>query len=322
MGTKMLIRTAMATATGVIAAVLLSVSPASATYFTAMRQCDGTVTLDTYGVGAGLHVSLSAHGVSWTLDAGEEATVTLPPIDGDTVHLVSDYVYEDGTTWTTDYEVPISPPPAEDCTPPETTAPPPTEPPPTQPPTTPPPPPEAGNPSWAVEPFCRNDTPYLSVSALLPPELAGLPVTLHWVDSAGNERHTQQVPAGTSEVLWPGAVVDSLGKPVDWPGWVEENDVWIEADDGFAWARNASVFLTVNPTSPSFAATYPPATPTCSAGPVVNILRATETPEGAPTLPETGSGPAPLVVVGLGLLAAGGALVVVTRQRKLGSESS
>jgi LPXTG-motif cell wall-anchored protein len=295
---------------------LFSASPAGATYFSADRQCDGTVQVHTYGVGYGLHVTLTANGVTWELWAGDEATVSLPPVDGDSVVLTSDYEYEDGTTWTTDYTVPISPPPAEECAPPETT-PPPTTPPPTTPPPSeqPPPPPVEETATWAAEPFCRNDTPYLSVSALVPDSMAAEPITLHWVDAAGNERLTQRVPAGTSEVLWPGAAVDGNGNPTDWPGWIQENDVWLEADDGFAWARTASVYLSVNPTSPTFPATYPPATPTCSARPVVEILRASATPTAAPSLPETGTGVGPLVVLGVALLAAGGVLVIGSRQR-------
>jgi LPXTG-motif cell wall-anchored protein len=261
--------------------------------------------------------------VTWELSAGEEATVSLPPIDGDVVVLTSDYAYEDGTTWTTEYEVPISPPPAEECEPPETTAPPTTAPPTTPPPTQPPPTqpePTPAEPGWSVEPFCRNDTPYLSVTALLPPELAGQPVTLHWLDHTGAERHTQQVPAGTSEVLWPGAVLNSLGNPVDWPGWVEENDVWIEAEDGFGWARQASVYLSVNPNSPTFEATYPPATPTCSARPVVEILRASAVPTTAATLPETGVESATVALIGLGLFSAGATLVLWTRSRSTATD--
>jgi LPXTG-motif cell wall-anchored protein len=322
MGTKKLFRAVMATVVGVIGFVLFSASPAGATYFVADRQCDGTVEVQTYGVGAGLHVELSAHGVTWELWPGDEATVTLPPVDGDTVFLVSDYEYEDGTTWTTEYSVPISPPPGEQCAPPETPAPPTTPPPVQEPPVQEPPPPADVNPSWAVEPFCRNDTPYLSVTALLPADLAGQPITLHWVDSSGTERHTQAVAAGTTEVLWPGAVVDGNGNPTDWPGWVEESGVWLEADDGFAWARTASVFLSANPTSPTFPASYPPATPTCSARPVIEILRASATPTGAPTLPETGAGAGPLVVLGVVLLAAGGALVAATRQRPAATSRS
>jgi LPXTG-motif cell wall-anchored protein len=152
--------------------------------------------------------------------------------------------------------------------------------------------------------------------------MAGKPITLHWVDAAGNERLTQQVPAGTSEVLWPGAAVDGNGNPTDWPGWIQENDVWLEADDGFAWARTASVYLSVNPTSPTFPATYPPATPTCSARPVVEILRASATPTAAPSLPETGTGVGPLVVLGVALLAAGGVLVIGSRQRAAAASRS
>jgi LPXTG-motif cell wall-anchored protein len=320
MGTKKLFRAATATFAGVVGVMLYSASPASATYFSADRECDGTVNVHTYGVGAGLYVELTANGVTWELSAGEEATVELPPIDGDSVLLTSDYEYEDGTTWTTEYTVPISPPPAEECAPPETTAPPTTPAPTVPPPTEPTPRTET---SWAVEPFCRNDTPYLAISALLPPDLAGQPVTVHWLDRNGTERLTQQVPAGESEVLWPGALVNSLGNPVDWPGWVEENGVWVEAEDGFAWARQASVYLSVNPSSPVVRAEYPPATPTCSARPVVEILRASAVPPtAAPTLPETGVESGTVVLIGLGLVSTGAALVLWTRNRSAAADQA
>jgi hypothetical protein len=297
--------TIVATAAGAIALVLLSASPAGATHYAAHRDCDGNVTFESSAVGVNTHASYTALGVSWEAGPGESTTVTLPPVDGDTVTVTSTFTL-DGVSWTEQHEVAIGPP-AEDCTPP-TTAPPTTAPPTTvvQ--------PASQSATWAVDPFCRNDTPYLAVTALLPTELAGQPVTLHWVDSAGNERLSQRVPAGTSEVLWPGAELNTLGNPSDWPGWVLRGDEWFEADDGFLWARSASVFFTVNPTSPTFAATYPPATPTCNPNPPkIEILRSQETPPQ--TLPSTGGGAGPLAAAGIGLFAAGITLVVLTRKR-------
>jgi hypothetical protein len=322
MRTTRIIRSTLTIAGAALAAVLWSVSPAGATQFSAHRDCDGNVTFESAGVGEGTHGTFSALGVTWQLGPGESRSVPLGVVDGDSLTVVATYTLDDGTTWTEEHQVAIGPAP-ESCTPP-TTAPPTTAPPTTAPPTTAAPTtPAAQSPTWAVDPFCRNDTPYLATSALLTPDLAGLPVTLHWVDSAGNERHTQQVPAGTSEVLWPGAVVDGQGNPTDWPGWILQDGEWVEADDGFAWARSASVFFTVNPTSPTFAAEYPPAEPTCHAGPpAVKILRSSVTPPPAPapTLPETGGGPGPLPALGAGLLAAGGSLVVIGRQRRIDAE--
>ncbi len=317
MRTMKVVRTSLGAAAATIALVLFSVSPAGATQFAAHRDCDGNVTFESSGVGANTHASFTALGVSWELGAGESTTVALPPVDGDTVTVTSTYTL-DGVSWTEQHEVAIGPP-SEDCTPP-TTAPPTTAPPTTAPPTTAPPTTapqttvaEPASPTWAVDPFCRNDTPYLAVTALLTPELAGKPVTLHWVDSSGNERLTQQVPAATAEVLWPGAELNALGNPSDWPGWVLQGDEWVEADDGFAWARSAAVLFTVNPTSPTFAAAYPPANPTCNPNPPeIEILQSVVTPQ---TLPSTGAGATPLAVVGIGLVAAGGTLVVLARKR-------
>ena len=64
------------------------------------------------------------------------------------------------------------------------------------------------------------------------------------------------------QVLWPGA----SEVPEDWPGWVLQNGVWVEGDDGFLWAsEQVTVIFTINPTATAVV-NYPPASAIC-AGP-------------------------------------------------------
>jgi hypothetical protein len=119
------------------------------------------------------------------------------------------------------------------------------------------------------------------------------------------------------KVLWPGASVAADGvTPTGWPGWEQDaSGKWVQTSGNFAWTRDVtSATLEVNP-SLTVALAYPPATPNCDAAPPTTPTVST-TP--APTakaagLADTGSDlMAPLAVV-LGLLAAGGAALVVTR---------
>jgi len=170
-----------------------------------------------------------------------------------------------------------------------------------------------------LEPVCDNDVPYLSYSVAT----QGTPnttVTITWLNPGGQDVVYANLPL-TGRVLWPGAVVDAQGNPVDWPGWRKLSDgTWVEGDE-FDWVRpSVQVHFKVNPEA-TVTVAYPPATPTCSANPPTSQVLA-DNPSGSPTsavLAATGAGDTtPLVVAGLGLVLAGAvavALAFVSRRR-------
>jgi LPXTG-motif cell wall-anchored protein len=265
-----------------VAALAMWASPAAAVEPTVTRNCDGSVS-----------VTLTAVPTNLT------ATVHNVRIVGDQVLFELHYDWQDDPApeQIEQRALPLPPIPP-DCTPQ------------TVPPTTPPPtttPPTPGF-AFSIRSECRNDTPVVVYEASISGFAAGTPMVLHWVAN-GVERFTQTVALGSGEVLWPGAEVDAAGQPTDWPGWVQQsNGEWIEAPDGFEWARpEVQVFATVNPTSEAIGLTYPPATPRCQARP--------DDPGGS-TLPDTGANSqAPLVAGGTLLVALGTGLVIATRQR-------
>jgi LPXTG-motif cell wall-anchored protein len=165
--------------------------------------------------------------------------------------------------------------------------------------------------AFSVRQICINDAPYLQYSASIPGFAPGTPMVLHWLDQNGVEQFTQNVTLGDGQVVWPGAeVAEQGGEPVDWPGWVTlPNGEWIQADDGFVWARGSvGIFATVNPTSPTASASYPLPSPDCRVNPPnVTIIS---------TLPGTGSSNSvPAVLAGALLAIVGAAFVVATRSR-------
>ncbi len=281
-GARRAIRSLLAVAVGA-AALAAWASPAAAVEPTVTRNCDGTATVNLMSVPTNL--TASVHNVR---------------IVGDQVLFEIHYDWQDDSAPEQIEQRALALPPIPaDCTP-ETT------PPPTTTPTTPPP----GGFTFSVSPICINDAPFLSFSASIPGFAPGTPMVLHWLDENGVEQFTQNVTLGAGQVVWPGAEVAAQGgEPIDWPGWVTlPNGEWIQADDGFVWARGSvGIFATVNPTSPTASASYPLPSPDCR----------TDPPEtGGSTLPATGDdSQVPLVAVGMALLAAGAGLVIVTRQR-------
>jgi LPXTG-motif cell wall-anchored protein len=288
------IRRALGAAAVAGVALAAWVSPAAAVEPTVTRNCDGTVDVTLTQVPTNLRASV--HNVR---------------IVGEQVLFELHYDWQDDPApeQIEQRALPLPPIPL-DCGPettPPTTPPPPTTTPSTGPPPTTEPPTEGF--SFSIRSECRNDTPVVTYEASITGFPPGTPMVLHWVDASGVERFTQTVSLGSGEVLWPGAVVDASGDPTDWPGWVlQSNGEWIEAPDGFEWARpQVRVFATVNPTSEAITLTYPPATPTCSAEPPETSLT---------TLPSTGdSSRQPLVVGGALLVALGAALVVANRRQ-------
>ncbi|WP_343584537.1 gliding motility-associated C-terminal domain-containing protein [Flavobacterium sp.] len=126
--------------------------------------------------------------------------------------------------------------------------------------------------------ICVNDVPYIDY-VVTPVNFTPVNgVTIAWADSNNNVVTTMNNLPLSGRVLWPGAVVDDQGKGIDWPGWVFENNKWIEAADGFEKLRpTANVTLSVNP-SETITVNYPPADPYCTARPTFAIVANDDNP--------------------------------------------
>jgi len=182
-------------------------------------------------------------------------------------------------------------------------------------------PPEGPSSASAV---CIGDIPYFSFTVDFGPEFAGETVTITLINPEGDDFvYTRTLDANGrlsgNDILWPGA----NDNPPDWPGWIlDEDGNWVEADDGFLWARGTiTATFEVNPTQ-TISATYPPATPVCAnppSGDTPPPPPGEQTPPPTTTtatgLPVTGGQTAALLMVGGGLLAGGTALVVSSRRR-------
>lgn len=120
--------------------------------------------------------------------------------------------------------------------------------------------------------ICVNDVPYLDY-VVTPGNFTPVNgVTIAWADPANNVVTTMTDLPLSGRVLWPGAVVDQAGHGIDWPGWVFQNNKWIQAPDGFEGLRpKANVTLSVNP-SQTITVDYPPADPFCTARPTFAII--------------------------------------------------
>ncbi|AOC96140.1 hypothetical protein BB050_03050 [Flavobacterium anhuiense] len=134
--------------------------------------------------------------------------------------------------------------------------------------------------------ICVNDVPYLDY-AVTPQNFTPINgVTIAWADSNNNVVTTMTDLPLSGRVLWPGAVVDEQGKGIDWPGWIFENNRWIEAADGFEKLRpTANVTLSLNP-SQTITISYPPADPFCTARPTFAIVANDDNP--APIIGNSG----------------------------------
>jgi hypothetical protein len=165
----------------------------------------------------------------------------------------------------------------------------------------------------AIGAECISDIPYLSYEIDYPP---GQSATITFFNPAGPDVVYEDVPL-SGAVLWPGASED----PPDWPGWIREDGVWVEADDGFLWARGTvSVLFEVNP-STVVTVSYEHETGTCAdpnpdeVGGVV-IAPPTTPAEigGVEVLPFTGFPGGVLAAVAFSVLALGGLMVLSARR--------
>ncbi|WP_281633196.1 choice-of-anchor L domain-containing protein [Flavobacterium luteolum] len=126
--------------------------------------------------------------------------------------------------------------------------------------------------------ICVNDVPYVDY-VVTPVNFTPVNgVTIAWADSNNNVVTTMTNLPLSGRVLWPGAVVDGQGKGIDWPGWIFENNKWIEAADGFEKLRpTANLTVSVNP-SETITLSYPPADPFCTARPTFAIVATYDNP--------------------------------------------
>ncbi|MCK9795179.1 LPXTG cell wall anchor domain-containing protein [Isoptericola sp. 4D.3] len=183
------------------------------------------------------------------------------------------------------------------------------------------------------QPECDGDVPYLRY-AVTATGTENTTVTLTWINPSGEDVVQAGLPL-SGRVLWPGAVVDGSGAPLDWPGWRLVDGVWVQGDE-FDWVRPAvDVKLEVNPEL-TLTADYPPSSPDCATDPPGNpppgeepapgtTVPAAVPVDGAPPaaappasgfLPQTGAGVAGLVAAAAALVAAGGLAVTVARRRR------
>ncbi len=124
----------------------------------------------------------------------------------------------------------------------------------------------------SATPICVNDVPYIDyvVTALNFTPTNG--VSIVWSDSSNNAITTMNNQPLSGRILWPGAVVDGNGKGIDWPGWVFENNKWVQGADGFEKLRpTANLTFSLNP-SETITVNYPPSDPYCTARPTFAII--------------------------------------------------
>ena len=121
-------------------------------------------------------------------------------------------------------------------------------------------------------PICVNDVPYLDY-VVTPGNFTPVNgVTITWAGAGNNVIATMNNLPLNGRVLWPGAVVDQAGNGVDWPGWVFQNNQWVQGADGFETLRpTATLTISLNP-SQTIVVNYPPADPYCIARPTFAIV--------------------------------------------------
>jgi len=160
---------------------------------------------------------------------------------------------------------------------------------------------------------CISDIPHLSYEIDYPP---GQSATITFLNPTGPDVVYEDVPL-SGAVLWPGANDD----PPDWPGWILEDGVWVEADDGFLWARGTiSILFEVNP-STVVTVSYQQGTGACAdpdpdevEGTVITPPTTPDQVDGVDVLPFTGVQDGVLAVVAIAALTLGGLMVLSARR--------
>lgn len=170
-----------------------------------------------------------------------------------------------------------------------------------------------------VNPVCVADVPLLKYSL----EEMGTTLTtatITWVHPGGTDVVLKDQPL-TGTLLWPGAVLNSEGKIVDWPGWTQRADgTWVPGD-AFDWARQPlQVQFEVNPSTVA-TVSYPGGAGVCE--PVSSaVLAEGSTPVRSAVLAATGSDVAPYAIGGAGLVLVGAVLLLLRMSRRTGRHTS
>ncbi|WJS94139.1 gliding motility-associated C-terminal domain-containing protein [Flavobacterium johnsoniae] len=136
---------------------------------------------------------------------------------------------------------------------------------------------EAPKMTVTATPICVNDVPYIDyvVTPLNFTPVNG--VSIVWADSSNNAVTTMNNLPLTGRILWPGAIIDNNGKGIDWPGWIFENNKWVQGADGFEKLRpTANLIVTLNPTE-TITVNYPPSDPYCTSRPAFAIVANNDT---------------------------------------------
>jgi hypothetical protein len=166
-----------------------------------------------------------------------------------------------------------------------------------------------------LTPVCDNEVPKLRYK-VVPTGTPNKTVTITWVNPSGQNVVYADLPLeGT--VNWPGAVEDSSGRGIDWPGWTQKPDgSWVQGDE-YDWVRpSVTVHFKVNPEA-TVTVAYPPSSPSCNTNPPGEEVLASN-PKAA-VLSATGSDAGPLAALGAGLVVIGAgavALVAIARRRR------
>ena len=125
---------------------------------------------------------------------------------------------------------------------------------------------------------CDANIPYLvySVPVINLPGVTS--VTITFVNPDGLDIIYLNQPL-VGQILWPGAVLDSEGNIVDWPGWTLEADgTWTEGDE-FSWVRpTVEIHFQVNPEA-TVEVDYPPESTACADPPPnLGIVKSNDAP--------------------------------------------
>ncbi|UUF13898.1 MULTISPECIES: gliding motility-associated C-terminal domain-containing protein [Flavobacterium] len=127
-------------------------------------------------------------------------------------------------------------------------------------------------------PICVNDVPYIDY-VVTPGNFTPVNgVTIAWANAQNTVITTMTDLPLSGRVSWPGAVVNEAGNGIDWPGWIFENNKWVQGADGFESLRpTVNLKISVNP-SESITVNYPPADPYCIARPTFAIVANDDNP--------------------------------------------
>jgi LPXTG-motif cell wall-anchored protein len=148
------------------------------------------------------------------------------------------------------------------------------------------------------------------------PQLAGQTGTLTMADVNGNVVSTQPLvyqPGATVDILYPGTRVNADGTIADVPGWNLVNGFWVRDPADEFLRAGINLTYTVNPTATAFV-TYPPESANCANPDGPFPPGAVPPPTG---LPRTGSDTDTTSGLAILLVAAGTALSVASRRKRL-----